>query len=150
MAYAPVEIRHVRLRRGLFGYKRQAADRLLEDVADSFESVWRERADLVDEVEKLQGELAHHREHEQLLRTTLVTAERAASELKEQAQREADVILEEARAEARSVTREARAERERLVSDSRRIRVLLNAALDALDEADDPALGSAPSEAEAA
>ena len=38
MAYAPVEIRHVQLGRGLFGYQRaRSTDRLLDDVADSFE-----------------------------------------------------------------------------------------------------------------
>jgi cell division initiation protein len=136
MAYAPVELRHVRLKRGVLGYNRKAVDRLLEDVADSFETVWRERADLADEVERLQGELGHHQEHEQLLRTTLVSAERAAAELKEQAKREAEVIVSEARAEAREAGRRARAEHEQLSADARRIRTLLHAALDALDEAD--------------
>jgi cell division initiation protein len=150
MAYAPVEIRHVRLKRGLRGYQRQAVDRLLEEVADSFENVWRERADLADEVERLQGELAHHREHEQLLRMTLVSAERAAMELKEQAAREAGVIVEEARAEARTVTREARTERDRLLGESRRARVLLHAALDTLDEADEHQHEAPRSEIEAA
>jgi cell division initiation protein len=150
MSYSPVEIRHVRLRRGLMGYSRQAVDRLLEDVAESFETVWRERADLTDEVERLQGELDHHREHEQLLRTTLVSAERAASDMKEHAKREADVIIEEAHAEARTVTRQARAERDRLATDSRRIRTLLNAAIDAIDEAEVPEVEAPRPEAEAA
>ena len=134
MAYSPVEIRHISLKRGLIGYRPALVDKLLDDVADSFENVWRDRADLADELERLQGELAHHKEHEQLLRTTLVSAERAAHELKEQAQREAETILAEARVEARSITREARAEREVLAAEARRIRILLHAALDALDE----------------
>lgn len=150
MSYSPVEIRHVRLRRGLMGYNRQAVDRLLDDVAESFETVWRERADLADAVERLEGELAHHREHEQLLRTTLVSAERAASELKEQAKREADVVLEEAHTEARSVTRQAKTERDQLAAESRRIRALLHAAIDAIDEAEVPAVETPRHEAEAA
>jgi cell division initiation protein len=137
MTYSPVEIRHVKLRRNGFGYRRAPVDRLLEDVADSFETVWRDRADLADEVERLEGELAHHKEHEQLLRTTLVSAERAATELKEQARREAETILAEARVEASVVTREARTERDLLVAEARRMRTLLHAALDALDEVSD-------------
>jgi cell division initiation protein len=137
MAYSPVEIRHISLKRGLIGYRPALVDKLLDDVADSFENVWRDRADLADELERLQGELAHHKEHEQLLRTTLMSAERAAHELKEQAQREAETILAEARVEARSITREARAEREILAAEARRIRILLHAALDALDEVED-------------
>ena len=50
MALTPVEIRHIRLPRGLRGYRRTSVDALLVDVAESFEDVWRERADLADKV----------------------------------------------------------------------------------------------------
>ena len=139
MSYTPVEIRHVQLRRGLFGYSREHVDRLLEDITESFETVWRERADHSDRVEHLETELERHRELEALLRTTLVSAERAAHELKDQARREADTILTEAHGEARAITRAARGERESLALEARRLRLLLHAALDALDEADDAA-----------
>jgi cell division initiation protein len=134
MAYTPVEIRHVKPSRGLLGYRRKPVDRLLTEIADSFEEVWRDRADFADRIELLEADLARHRELESLLRTTLVSAERAAHELKDQAKKEAQTIAEEAHAEAREITRDARAERERLLLDARRIRLLLNAALDALDE----------------
>ncbi len=137
MSYTPVEIRHVRLGRGLLGYRRKPVDRLLTEVTESFETVWRERADLSDKIEQLEADLLRYRELETLLRTTLVSAERAAHELKAQAKREAEVIVEEARAEARTITREARADHDEMVSEARRIRMLLHAALDALDEADD-------------
>jgi cell division initiation protein len=136
MTYTPVEIRHVRLRRGLLGYRRGQVDRLLEDVTVSFETAWRERADHADRVELLEGELMRHRELEGLLRTTLISAERASHELKDQAKRHAETIVAEAQAEARTITREARSERERLSAEARRLRVLLHAALDALEEAE--------------
>jgi len=139
MSYTPVEIRHVKLRRGLFGYRRKAVDHLLEEISDSFEHVWRERADHADRVELLEGELTRYRELETLLRTTLVSAERSAHELRDQAKREADSIVTEAHAVARTITRDARADRERLTLEARRLRVLLHAALDALDEADEEA-----------
>ena len=44
----------------------------------SFEDVWRERADLADKVEQLEDDLVRYRELEGLLRTTLVSAEKAA------------------------------------------------------------------------
>jgi cell division initiation protein len=136
MALTPVEIKHIRLRRALFGYRRPLVDQILDDVADSFEDVWRDRADLADKVEHLEQELVRFRELEALLRTTLVSAERASHELKDQARREAELILEEAHAEARAVTRRAQAEREHLASEARRIRSLLRSALDALEVED--------------
>jgi len=136
VSYTPVEIRHVRLKRGLLGYRRSPVDQLLEEVTESFETVWRERADYADRVEMLENELKRYRELEGLLRTTLVSAERAAHELKDQAAREATTIVSEAQAEARTITRKARSEHEMLATEARRLRLLLHAALDAVDEAD--------------
>lgn len=133
MALTPVEIRHVKLGRGPLGYRREAVDRLLEDVVESFEDVWRNRADLADRVEQLEGELVRYRELESLLRATLVTAERTAGEITDHARREADLILGEAHAEARAILRRASVENERLRVDSSRIRALLHAALTALE-----------------
>ena len=153
MALTPVEIRHMTPGTGLFGYKRAAMDRLLDEIAASFEDVWRERADLADKIEQLETDLVRFRELEALLRTTLVSAERSSAEMKEQARREADLILGEAHAEARSVQRQASAENERLVAESRKIRALLRAALEGMEEVEDTWPSSAPAakpEAEAA
>ena len=135
MALTPVEIRHIHLGKGLRGYRRSTVDRVLEEIAESFENVWRERADLADKVEALEHDLKRHRELEELLRTTLVSAERAAGELKAGARREADTIVAEAHAEARAVTRRAAAERERLDAELRRITSLLRSALETVAEA---------------
>jgi cell division initiation protein len=133
MALTPVEIRHIKLSRSLFGYTRSAVDDLLEDIVESFEQVWRERADLADKIERVEEDLVRYRELETLLRTTLVSAERASQDLKEQARRETQITLDEAHAEARRIRREASADVERMRSESRRIRSLLGAALATLE-----------------
>jgi cell division initiation protein len=136
MALTPVEIRHVKPSRTLFrGYRRTEMDDLLDEIASSFEDVWRERADLADKVEQLEADIVRFRELETLLRTTLMSAERAAVGLKEQAAKEADLIVEEARAEARAITRNARADHDRLLTEVRRLRSLLHSALALVDEA---------------
>jgi cell division initiation protein len=137
MAFTPVELRHVSFKRGLLGYQRASVDEAIEEVADSFEIVWRERADFADRIEQLEADLKRHYELESLLRSTLTTAEQAAHELRDQARREAALVLEEAHAEARRITRDAIAERERLATETHRIKALLGAALDAVDDADE-------------
>src|SRR5437588_2880616 len=137
MALTPVEILHMTPGTGFFGYKRGPTDRLLAEIVTSFEDVWRERADLSDKVEQLENDLVRYRELEALLRTTLVSAERASQELKEQARREAQLVVTEAHAEARKITHAASAELERMRTDSRRIRSLLGAALATLAEGED-------------
>ena len=135
MPLTPAEIRHMTLKRSwLRGYRRAGVDQLLEEVADSLEEVWRERADLADRLDEMEAEAAKHRELEALLRSTLVSAERAAQDMKEQARRESDLIVQEAHAESRRVTREAAAEKRRLEEEMVKIRAQLRAALESLGE----------------
>ena len=135
MTLTPVEIRHLKPARSLVGgYKRTAVEALMDEIVASFEDVWRERADLADKVEQLEVDLVRYRELEALLRTTLVSAEKSAVTLKEQAGREADIIIEEARSEARAITRSARSEHDRLMTEVRRMRSLLQSALALVDE----------------
>jgi cell division initiation protein len=135
MALTPVEIRHMTPPRTTFrGYRIGPTDRLLEEIAASFEDVWRERADLADKVEQLEADLIRFRELESLLRTTLVSAEQSSAKTRDQARREAELILGEAHAQARELQRRAHAENERLSNESRRLRAQLKAALAAVDE----------------
>ena len=136
MGLTPVEIRHVPIGRGLWGYRRSVVEVLLDEIADSYEDVWRERADFADRIEQLESELQRHIELETLLRKTLVSAEAAAQEQREAARRQSEQILAEAHAEARQITFAALAERERLELDIRRLRELLRTALETVEESD--------------
>jgi cell division initiation protein len=129
MPYTPVELRHIKLGRSLLGFNREETERLLTEVADSFEDVWRERGELTDRVEELEKGLAELRQREALLASTLVSAEKAAAEAKDAAKRQAELIVAEAHGESRSILRAAQSERERLFGESRRIEALLRAAL---------------------
>jgi cell division initiation protein len=124
MSLTPVEIRHVSLPRRPLGYGREPVDKLLDEIVRSFEAVWRDRADLRDELERLEGEVARYKELDVLLRNSLVSAERAADELRAQAGKEADVIVEEARVRAREILADAEGERERILAEVRRLRSL--------------------------
>jgi cell division initiation protein len=137
MTLTPVEVRHLELRRGLFGYRRTHVHRTIDEIADSFEAVWRERSELGERVLALEAEVARHVELETLLRSTLVSAERAAQDMKEQARREADVIVAEAGAEGRGIVRDAIAEKERLLAETHRVRTIMRAALEVLSDRDE-------------
>lgn len=130
MPYSPVELRHVRLARELFGFNRDETKKVLEEVADSFEQVWRERGELSDKVDELEQQLQGYQQREELLSNTLLAAERSATDAKDAARREAELIIAEAHQEARYLTRNAQRERERLVTEARRIESLLRSALE--------------------
>lgn len=135
MRYTPVELRHVRLGKKLIGgYDTGETQRLLDDVADSFEEVWRERGELADKLEDVENILAEVKQRESLLASTLVAAEKTAAHAIEAAKKDAEVIVAEAHTEARSIMRSAQNERERLFAEARRVETLLRAALGMVEE----------------
>jgi len=134
MRYTPVELRHIRLGRSFRGYRRVDTDKLIEDIADSFEEVWRERGELADKLEDVESVVGELKQREALLASTLISAEKAAADAKDAAKREAELIVAEAHQEARSITRAAHTERERLFAEVRRVQTLLRAALGLVEE----------------
>ncbi len=149
MRYTPVELRHVKLTRALFGgYKRAEADQLIEDVAESFEDVWRERGELADNFEDLEKRFEEAQQREALLTSTLLAAEKTAAAAIESAKREAEVIVAEAHQESRSIMRSAQSERERLFAEVRRIETLLRGALGMVEETGLSAAAPAPAPGE--
>ena len=135
MSRTPIEIRNVEIERAwVGGYRRWDVDELLDDIADSLAEVVRERDELSARVEALTAEAASRRELERLLGLTLVSAEQAAQEMKDQARRESDLIVREAHAESRRLARETAAEKRRLEEELIGIRARLRAALETLGE----------------
>src|SRR5262249_54175612 len=102
MPYTPVELRHVHVKRSLLGYKRDAVENLLTELADNFETVWRERHELADQLEEIEHELGVLRSREQALTQTLVAAEQAATHVKDQAKRAGGVCSSPRRAAGRA------------------------------------------------
>ena len=79
MRYTPVELRHVKIGRSTFGgYRKLETEKLIEDIADSFEEVWRDRGELTDKLEDVEEVLAEVKQREPLLAATLVAADKAS------------------------------------------------------------------------
>jgi cell division initiation protein len=143
----PPEIQHQTLKDGR-GYDRADVDTLLEHVASSYEQVWLERDQLRSRLTELEGELASFRELERYLRATLVTAQRAADDLRSRAEQDAERLrsealadLERAQAEDARELDELRAEVERFRILERRLRSNLRAFLErALGQIEDGAV----------
>jgi cell division initiation protein len=133
----PPEIQHQKLKTGR-GYDRSEVDKLLEHVTSSYEQVWLERDELRDRMTKLEGEVATFREAERYLSDTLVTAQRAAEELRSEAERETERLKQEALADLQQANTEAqreldelRARIEQFRSRERELRSSLRAFLEA-------------------
>lgn len=142
----PDGIRQIKLQKTMRGYDPNAVDRLLQELALSLESLSKERVDLKAQIQGLEKELSEHRDATGLMRDALLSAQRAAEELKERTERECEQMLAKARADAESYEAQALLDREQAEADVHRLRqqeqelrasykVLLHAALDRLGDA---------------
>lgn len=107
MTLQPDELRQPQLRRRFRSHNRDAAHRVLEQVAESYEAIARERDELAQRVAELDQELVEFRGREHLISETLLVATRRAEQAKEEAERGAATILENARKDAGRIVQEA-------------------------------------------
>jgi cell division initiation protein len=155
MRHTPIDIVNTQFPKGVRGYRCEAVRRFLSEVADEFESVIRDRAALLEQVETLRQQIDRYTAMETAIKNAAVTAERNADQTRANAQEEAKIILRDAEQKGRDMIAEAtgetarirvqidrlRAERDRFVAEySARLRAEL-ALLDktANEAADQPA-----------
>jgi len=118
-----------RLARVFVGYRRRDVEARLGTLRAELQGLTADRARLAARLEQLEAELARHRELEALQRSTLVSVDRAADELRQRERAETDLLLDEANAGARRLTAAARAEAELLEHETAHRRERLRAAL---------------------
>jgi cell division initiation protein len=156
MFLSPPEIQHQKLKSRLGSYDRDQVDELLENVVASYEQVWRERDKSRDQVAELERELRDYQELERPLRDSLVTAQRAATEVKTEAAKQAEAILSDAKQKAEQIVLRAERERDTIKAEIARLEVVENDAaarcravlvdaLEALGSSTAPALAAADS-----
>jgi cell division initiation protein len=100
MKVTPLDLRQNRFQTVMRGYDRGEVQAFLLEAADDYENALRENDKLRQEVAKLDAVLGEHRGQERNLRNTLLTAQKLADEIKEQAQNEAAIIVREAEGRA--------------------------------------------------
>ena len=100
MKVTPLDLRQQRFQTVMRGYDRGEVQAFLLEVADDYENALRENDKLRQEVAKLDAVLSEHRGQERNLRNTLLSAQKMADEIKEQADKQAAIIVKEAEGRA--------------------------------------------------
>jgi len=89
------------------GLAKAEVEEFVEEVATEMESLRKERAQLNEKVEELAARVAGYEKTEQLLKDTLLTAQKATGQLREEAKKEAELVVEKAKLEAERARGEA-------------------------------------------
>lgn len=107
MKITPLDLRQQRFKTRVRGFDQGDVIAFLTEAADDYEQALRELDRLRQEISRLESLLGEHRERESNLRSTLLTAQRVADELKENAQNEAKLVVREAEGRANLVVEKA-------------------------------------------
>jgi cell division initiation protein len=105
----PLDVRKHQFRKALRGYDADEVRVFLDLVAKQMEETLKENAEQREQLSALQIRVAEYEKLESTLRDTLLTAERAASQCKENAEREARLVIREAEYQAQKTVEQGRA-----------------------------------------
>jgi len=122
MNVSPLDLRQQRFRKSVRGFDPVEVTAFLAAVADDYEQALRETDRLRQDLMRMEVVLAQHRENEQNLRATMMTAQKLSDDIKSSADAEAKRIVAGADAEARRIILEA-ASRSELLLDQTQARM---------------------------
>lgn len=108
MKIAPIDIAHKSFKKRAFGLDSEEVSEFLRAVADELEAVIRERNQLKEQLREKDLSILDYRERDKTLRETIVTAQRMAEKIREDAERESKLIVNDANQKAEMIVRDAR------------------------------------------
>lgn len=96
MNVSPLDLRQQRFRSAFRGFDKVEVTSFLAAVAEDYEQALRDTDRIRQDMMRMEAIINEHREHERTLKTTLITAQKLADDIKAHAEREAQRILREA------------------------------------------------------
>jgi cell division initiation protein len=103
----PLDVRQAKFDTAMRGYDREEVTTFLEQTAESFEQALRENDRLRQEIGRLEGALNQFRELEGSLKNTLMSAQRLADDMRENATQESARIVREAEGRSELIVQKA-------------------------------------------
>jgi cell division initiation protein len=100
MKVTPLDLRQQRFQTVMRGYDRGEVNAFLAEAAEDYENALRENERLRQELSKTEAVLDEHRSQEKNLRNTLMSAQKLADDIRENAQQESARILRDAEGRA--------------------------------------------------
>lgn len=114
MKVTPLDLRQTQFNTAMRGFDKMEVRMLLSDAADDYEAALREIDRLRQDVNRMEVALAEHREREANLRNTLLTAQKLADQIRENADTEARIKVREAEGRAELILQKAQARLEEI------------------------------------
>ena len=107
MAITPMDIKKKTFSTHRGGLDKTEVEEFIGELATEIENLRKERAQLTEKAEELAKHLEAYEKTEQLLKDTLVTAQKATNQLREEAKKEAQLLIDRAKLEAERIRHDA-------------------------------------------
>jgi cell division initiation protein len=108
----PLDMRQARFSTALRGFDKDDVTTFLQEAAEGFDDAMRENERLRMEIVRLEASLNQYREMEGGLKSTLMSAQKIADDMRETAQKEAERLLREAEGRVELMMQKAQAKTE--------------------------------------
>lgn len=115
----PAQIREKVLSKAQYGYDIDETNAFIKEIEESFTAIYDENKELYRKMEILAKKIEEYREEEDSIKDTLLTAQKAASEVKKKAREKADDLLAESARTVQTTVTDAKEKAEKIVSDAR-------------------------------
>jgi cell division initiation protein len=122
MTITPIDIQQHRFKTSAFGYEKAGVDSFLEQIAEELELFHRHVQELKEELARNRAALGEMRQREEMLKDTLLTAQKMTGDIKANAVKEAEIMIAEAGMQGEKIIHEAENQRIELINELRELR----------------------------
>lgn len=107
MTITPNEISNKDFKRGFRGYDMDDVDDFLEQIVEDYEKIYKDNLNLKEKIDALNEKIGHYSNIESTLQNTLLMAQKAAEQAKDNSKRDAELIIRDAQDTANSMVKNA-------------------------------------------
>ena len=112
LSLTPLEMRQARFGTAMRGFDKHEVMSYIEEAAEAFDAALRENERLRQEIARLEGSITQYRDMEGSLKSTLMSAQKVADDMRENAVQEAQRLVREAEGKADLLLQKAQARSE--------------------------------------
>ncbi|MDD3839352.1 MAG: DivIVA domain-containing protein [Clostridia bacterium] len=110
MTITPMEIHNKEFSRSFRGYNDDEVDEFLDKVVADYEKMYKENMEIKDKLALIDDQIKSYKKMESALKETLITAQKTADEVTNNAHQKSELIISEAEQKAKQIIEEANKE----------------------------------------
>lgn len=103
MKLTPMDINNKEFKKVLRGYSSEEVDEFLDEVVENYEDVYKENSRLKESISRATDQIKHYEKIENTIQNTLLLAQNAAEQARENTQKEAEIIIKSANETAQKI-----------------------------------------------